>query len=203
MTDAELQAHYQNALQRDGGARANCPSPEKLRQLVERTGPEEERLDVLDHVGSCAACERELALLQGIHSAQPRQVLLAPRQWLIAASLLIAFTGGVLLTRGVIWHQPNEPMRGATTSSGETIMVVGATAPVVQGQPGALTWHATQGAVQYTVEVLDAADRVLFTTQTADTTVTVPAMREPAAWWVRATLSDGTDRRSEIVRLVR
>jgi len=203
MTDAELQAQYQSAVRRVGAARGACPTPEQLQQLVERTGTEEERLDILDHVMSCAECHRELALLQGIHAAQPRQALLRPRHWLAAASLLIAFAGGVLLTRGVILHQPNEPMRGATTSSGETIAVVGATAPVALGQPGALTWHATPGAVQYTVEVLDAADRVLFTTQTADTTISVPAMREPAAWWVRATLSDGTDRRSEIVRLAR
>jgi hypothetical protein len=202
VTDAELQVQYQNALRRAGTARRGCPSPEQMLQLVERTGSEEERLETLDHVMSCADCDRELALLQGIHAAQPPHAVLAPRQWLIAASLLIAFAGGVLLTRGVLSRQLYEPMRGARSAS-EHIMVVGATAPVGEGQPGALTWHPVPGAIQYTVEVLDASDRVVFTTQTADTTVTVPAMREPAAWWVRATLSDGTDRRSEIVRLVR
>jgi hypothetical protein len=201
MTDAELQAQYQRAVRRDGAARAACPSPEQLQQLVERTGPEEERVDILDHVMSCADCHAELALLQGIHAAQPRQALLRPRHWLAAASLLIAFAGGVLLTRGVLTHPATEPMRGAGETPGDGITVVGASAPVAQGQPGTLTWHALPGAVQYTVEVLDGADRVLFTRQTVDTTVAVPALAAPAAWWVRAALADGTDHRSEIERL--
>ena len=201
MTDAELQAQYQNAIRGPGTARATCPSPEQLQQLVERTGPEEERMDVLDHVMSCADCQRELALLQGIHAAMPRQALLRPRQWLAAASLLIAFAGGVLLTRGGLTHSANEPMRGVGGVREDGIATVGASASVAQGQPGRLTWRAAPRAVQYTVEVLDGTDRVLFTTQTADTTVTVPALVAPAAWWVRAVLADGTDRRSEIERL--
>ena len=201
MTDAELQAQYQDAIRRADAARAACPSPEQLQQLVERTGAEEERVDILDHVMSCADCHCELALLQGIHGAQPRQSLLRPRQWLVAASLLIAFAGGILVTRVGLPHSVNEPMRGVGNTREDGITTVSASASVAQGRPGTLTWRAVPGAVQYTVEVLDGADRVLFTTQTADTTVAVPALAAPVAWWVRAVLADGTDRRSEIERL--
>jgi hypothetical protein len=200
MTDAELQAEYQRVMRRDPGSRATCPSPEQLVQLVERTGPEEERLEILDHAMSCADCHRDLALLQGLHSAQPRQVVLKPYQWLAAASLLIVFAGGVLVTRGVLTHPANEPMRGGGANEG--VSLVGAIGPVAHGQPGSLVWHSVQSTIRYDVEVLDSADRVVFSAQTPDTVMDVPALAAPAAaWWVRAELADGTDRRSGITKL--
>jgi hypothetical protein len=202
MTDAELQAQYQRAMQRPGGPGAQCPSPEQLQRLVDRVGPEEERLETLDHAMSCPDCHRELALLHAIHAAEPRQALLKPRHWLAAASLLIVLAGGTLLSRGLVGHRSPEPMRGLDNASqGEGVTVVAATAGVASGHPGALTWHRVPGAVQYSVEVLDADDHAVFTSNTADTVVAVPALTAPVAWWVRAILPDGTDRRSAIIRL--
>lgn len=204
MTDAELQAQYQRAVQRQGGSRLQCPSPERLQQLVNRTGPEAERLEILDHAMSCADCHQELALLQAIHAAEPRQAVLKPQQWLAAAGLLIVLAGGTLLTRGLMRRQSPEPMRGLDDASrGASVMVVAPTGAVASGHPGILAWHPVSGAVQYTVEVLDADDHAVFTSNTTDTAVTVPALTAPVAWWVRAILPDGTDRRSAIIRLGR
>ena len=201
MTDAELQAQYERAVQRQGGSRAQCPSPERLQQLVDRIGPEEERLEILDHVMACPDCHQELALLQAIRAAEPRQALLKPQQWLAAAGLLIVLAGGTLLTRGLMRRESAEPMRGLDDASrGAGVTVVAPSGAIASGRPGTLAWHHVAGAVQYTVEVLDADDRVVFTSNTTDTVVAVPALTAPVAWWVRAILPDGTGRRSAIIR---
>lgn len=203
MTDAELQAQYQRAVERQARSRPQCPSPERLQQLVDRAGPEEERLEILDHAMSCPDCHQELALLQAIHAAQPRQTSVKPQHWLAAASLLIVLAGGTLLTRGLMGHHTAEPMRGLDDGTGGGVTVVATPGGVESGRPGTLAWHRVPGAVQYTVEVLDADDRAVFTSNTTDTAVAVPALTAPVAWWVRAILPDGTDRRSPIVRLGR
>ncbi len=223
MTDAELRSQYQAAVaaragdggaggagQRSGGgggrpgSRTDCPSPDELRALVERVGDETARLATLDHVMSCAACHQELALLQAIHAARPREPRLMPRQWLAAAGLLILLAGGGLLARGVMNRTPDDLTRGSPSGaeSAQEIPVVSPRGPVAVGGLTSLVWHAVPGAVTYTVEVLDDSDRVLFTRQTSDTLVPVSRVSgHPAAWWVRASLSDGTDRHSRIVRL--
>jgi hypothetical protein len=205
MTDAELQAQYQAAVAQRLPSRARCPSPEQLQALVEQSGAEEDRLETLDHAMSCSACHRELTLLQAIHAAQPRNATLMPRQWLAAATLLIVLAGGTLLTRGLSHRPTDDITRGAPSVAGGDGVVVVAPLAEVSGEPlHALSWHAVPGAVRYVPEVLDDADRVLYTTQTTDTAVTLPALNvRPTAWWVRAVLSDGTERRSPIIRLDR
>jgi len=198
MTDAALQEQYQKSIRQRDRARATCVAPEQLQQLVERSGSEEERLEILDHVMACPECHRELTLLHAIHAAQPRVVSLTPRQWLAAASLLIALGGGALLSRGLLNSSGDDLIRGDRTRA---VTLLAPRGQVAEGGPGTLVWRQVPGAVQYVVEVLDTSNRVLLTKQTADTSVSVPPLAAPTLWWVRATLSDGSDRRSPIVRL--
>lgn len=205
MNDAELRARYQAVVNaRSDTTRSNCPPPERLQDLVEGKGDESARLELLDHVMSCPFCHRDLALLQSIHAAKPSQRALIPRQWLAAACMLVFVGGAVLVTRAFGPGATSDLTRGDETVGGRdgAIAVV---APRDLG-PGAgldaLVWHAVPGAVRYAVEVLDQNDRVVFAQQTSDTAVRVPALTAPAAsWWVRATLGDGSERRSAIVRL--
>jgi hypothetical protein len=204
MTDAELQAHYQAAVARNGSRRsAQCASPEQLQALAERTGDEEERLEILDHVMSCAGCHGDLALLQAIHSAQPRQATLASRRWLAAATLLIVLAGGTLVGRRLTKRTSDDLTRGGlSAASGGAVSIIAPLGPVAPDGLHRLTWHATPGAVRYVVEVLDSADRVIYSVQTPDTTVPVASLNATAAaWWVRATLGDGSDRRSPMIGL--
>jgi len=201
MKDTELQARYQATVAaRTLTSRVDCPSPEELQALVERTGDEDKRLAVLDHAMSCEPCHRDLALLHAIHAAQPRRVTLMPRQWLLAASLLIVLAGGALLSRQFGRPVADDVTRGASDAAG--VLIVAPVGPVSPGQLHTLVWRSVPGTVRYTVEVLDAEGRVLYTTRTTDTLVGVPQLSGvPAASWVRADLRDGTDRRSPIVSL--
>jgi hypothetical protein len=70
MTDERLRELYRQALARsDGGGRERCVAPEAMLALLRREGPEEQRLQTLDHVMACGACRREMDLLRSIEQA--------------------------------------------------------------------------------------------------------------------------------------
>jgi hypothetical protein len=204
MTDDELRSLYQAAVSRRGQApRGDCPTPEALQELAEHTGAETTRLEVLDHAMLCPSCHRELALLHAVHAAQPRQANLMPRQWLAAAGFLVLLGGGAFLARSIMSHSVDDLTRGGGANGGDqSIAVVAPMSLPATGGIHALVWHAVPGAIRYSAEVLDAKDQVLFAQQTTDTVVPVPTLSAPpAAWWVRATLGDGSERRSPVMQL--
>ena len=55
--------------------------------------------------------------------------------------------------------------------------------------------------MRYEVEIVDASGQTIFHSRVTDTTTAVPANLPAGAlsWWVRATLRDGSERRSAIV----
>lgn len=204
MSDAELRTRYQAVVNARTEPTRGCPPPERLRDLVERSGDEPARLELLDHVMTCPLCYRDLALLQSIHAARPRQRALVPRQWLAAACMVLFVGGAVLVTRAFGPGAEDDLTRGDETVGGRdgAIAVVEPRDHAPAAGLDALVWHAVPGAVRYAVEVLDQNDRVVFAQQTSDTVARVPALTAPpAAWWVRATLGDGSERRSAIIRL--
>jgi hypothetical protein len=205
MTDEELCSLYQAAVGERGEAcPGDCPTPEALQELAEHRGDEAARLEVLDHAMSCPTCHRDLALLHAIHAAQPRQSTLMPHQWLAAAGFLVLLGGGAFLARGFSARSTEDLTRGTGPTGGDQSIAVVAPLSVPAGGIQVLVWHAVPGAARYSAEILDAKDQVLFTQQTTDTIAHVPALSAPpAAWWVRAALSDGSERRSAIVQLQR
>jgi hypothetical protein len=190
MTDSELREIYTRALTSRTTDRADCPAPEAIEALVARRGSEEERLATLDHVMSCAACTKEFELLRAIHAAEARE---RPRRnitWLVAAAVLIV-AGSLTLTRV---QPPANPTRGGSIPSD---------IPLVGTVNHALVWHPVPDAVRYDVEIVDQLGATVFSARTSDTTAAVPADLPNTSlnWWVRATLRDGSERRSAIVSL--
>ena len=186
MTDSELRDIYTRALTK----RADCPAPEALMALVTRTGSEDSRLATLDHVMSCVACKQDFELLRAIHAADPGNAQARPRRsavpWLAAAVVVIA-AGAVTLTQ----LQRPKPVRGAPSAD----------IPLVGAANGTLVWRAVPDAVRYDVEIVNASGETIFHARVADTTSALPASLPSGSlsWWVRATLRDGSERRSAII----
>ena len=192
MTDSQLRDIYTRSLTK----RAECPSPDALEALVTRAGAEESRLATLDHVMSCVACKQDFELLRAIHAAEQVNTQARPRRsvtpWLAAAVVLVA-AGALTVTE---LKRPN-PTRGSSPSS--DIALVGA-------MNGSLVWRAIPDAVRYDVEIVDASGVTIFHASVAsagDTTAALPTTLPSGSlsWWVRATLRDGSERRSAIIPL--
>lgn len=198
MNDARLQELYQRAIRaRAEPARSSCPSPERVRELVAREGSEASRLETLDHVMACHACQREFELLRAIAAAGPDDH--PARRWgglrslALAASLLIVVAGAAFTVRARSHRGAADVMRGG----GAQVMLI----PSDPAAPLVLRWHAVPGAVAYVMEALSDSGTVLAQDTTRDTTATISdAVRRTAGalWWVRARRADGSEARSPL-----
>jgi hypothetical protein len=214
LTDERLRALYQRALEARGmSGRERCAAPEAMLAVLRREGPEEQRLEVLDHVMGCRACRSEFDLLRSIEQAgagteetrpatlrilrRPAWRAVAP--FALAASILLVVAVGPRFT---IQRDPDVE-RGA--SGGVTLL--GPAPGSAAELPLTFAWTAVKGARGYELEVLDEKGAVVFAEKTAETSVTLPDARHltPGAsyrWWVRATTASG-DQLSSEVRSVR
>jgi hypothetical protein len=203
MTDEELRRAYQAATSARPSGRRECPGAEAISALVEREGKEADRLALLDHVMTCSACRRDFELLRAVHVSSPDASRRRFQPLALAASIaLLVGLGGMGLWSTLGRDQPDLQR----SSSAEVELVTPADGAVVN-QPVRLAWRPVSGSFRYTVELL-AGDKVVQSWVTGDTSVTMPASGDPMvqpgtyAWWVQARLTDGTERRSSVVRFV-
>lgn len=227
INDDRLREWYASIASHEPRDRRGCPAPEQLQGLVNREGGESSRLSVLDHVMTCGACRKEFDMLNALaharqetesHSGRSRTFGSHPVRWAVtalAASVVFAVSVQVVQHR----HQPDvlrdaqrkEPFAtpGAQTATGtypvSLITPTSATLDVTNGMT--FTWHATAGALRYTIEVLDTDGASVFSASTSDTTMTFPNAGQKLnksthyQWWVRAANPSGIEQRSEMREL--
>ena len=207
LTATRLQELYAQALARRdrqiGGSQ--CVSPEDLLALVRREGSEAHRLEVLDHVMTCPECQKELELLRAIEAAGgatagPSTSVTWSRRWMplaLAASVVLALGIGIAVRQ----RTPADINRGGPAS----IQLVAPNDEVPAGQPVTFAWHQMGGASRYRLELLDDADVVVFSSETPDTTLVLPAGRLHAGGAYRWSVRDATPgaQRSSVLRRLR
>lgn len=197
----ELQAEL--VASRAAAGREACVAPDAIQALIERRGPEPERLATLDHVMACPHCRREFEFLRSVNRAAAADTRSpVPRGRLaLAASILL------LATATLIWRSTGKrpsPFRGNVDS----VTVVAPRGDVPAGEPLSLIWHRVGTAVRYDVEILDDAGVPVFAASTRDTSVIVPdsvgiGIGTSYHWWVQATLGDLRTVRSATSGLIR
>ena len=203
--DEALKAAYEAAL---GDAALvqgpHCPTETELLSAVRGEGKESDRLRVLDHALKCPACRRELALLhavsnRGAGSASRPISKVSWTRWMptaLAASLVLAVgVAGVARFRG---RGAEDVVRAGAVSG--PVLVTPANGAAVSAGLVRFVWRPIAEVIQYTLEV-DAPDgTVVVSSQTRDTTLTVPIAATAVGenrWLVRAKLQDGSEKRSE------
>jgi hypothetical protein len=213
MTDStRLQQLYSKRVaQRGADAAAPHVSPDAILALIQREGPEDERLAALEHVMSCAACHREYEWLTAVNESALEAeggARAAARRWSWSQVAPLAVAAALLLTVGtavvVKERRGPEPERGG--GAGDIALVApaeGATAP------GSLVfvWHPLAGASRYLLELQRRDGSVAFSDTTSDTTFTLTepgrVLTDPEyRWWVRET-TDGAEARSSALRELR
>ena len=188
---------------RAAGSRVSHPTPEALVALVERSGSEAARIEVLDHVMSCSACRRELDLVRASLTAagMPRQ-----RTWFRSPSIgLMALAASLLLVAGVkLVFTSGDPESGARLRGGSAV----STHPTRWLPAGAasLAWRPTADAASYRLEVIDEAGTALVDSTVRDTSFVLAdslvRRGRGLSWTVTATLGDGSTVSSLPSRLV-
>ena len=126
---------------------AGCVAPEAMLALLEREGPESQRLATLEHVMSCPDCHREYEWLAAVGQAATeasgrpaRQTLWRRAPLALAASLVAAVAAG-LLVRGQM--RGGEPVRGET---GDIALAAPAVGPGSTGST-VFSWAPCAGCI--------------------------------------------------------
>jgi hypothetical protein len=206
--DARLQQLYaRRVADRGGGDGNSCVSPEAILAVVQREGPEPERLATLGHVMSCAACHREYQWLTAVDQAgveMERATGGGQRQawWrgtpLAMAASLAALGAAVVLSN--ILRPGAERERGLAN---DIALIAPKSKAMMAGRPITFSWSALPGASRYVLEVQRPDGGVVLADTTADTVVVMrDAVRLPPAlyrWWVRE-VTDGAEPRSSAFR---
>ena len=118
------------------------------------------RATVLRHVAGCARCRESIA------SAS------APRRRLLRFALPAAAAAAIVLALARPWATEGGPGHRGPPSASPTPVPV---APVgVVAEAANLRWAGMSGADRYRVTLFDAAGRVLYEVQVADTAVAIP-----------------------------
>jgi hypothetical protein len=212
--DAALREAYRELMAaRAPRNRSDCPAPEALLALVERTGDETARLATLDHVMRCADCRRDFDLLRtAVASAEQAAAGETPalhvvrgggrsparrfplRSVAVAAGLVVAVGVGLLS-----WHPgTRQPLlRGEAN----TIVLL---APEQRPDGSALLrWRTVPGAAAYRVEVFAPNGRTVVADTVSDSTFVLPApeVSSQLRWMVTALHGDGHEVRSPAERV--
>jgi hypothetical protein len=218
MTDAHLRELYARATTaRTTSGFERHPSPEELLALVQREGPEEQRLEVLDHVMACDDCRSDFELLRSVEDAgagapesidPPARADVVPlhrttRRWTrfvpmaLAATLLLAVGLRVGMQRS--GDETSDVMRGEA----DAVTLLSPSTDAAAGAPILFAWRPIAGARRYELEVVDGGGTAVFSTATSDTAV---ILRDASAltagaeyqWWVRAVTDTGAQPRSAL-----
>lgn len=194
MNDDLLKSIYQEWVQaQKANDRRDCPAPEALAALVDRKGPEAERLARMNHVMSCAPCRREFEQLRALGRASGASHWTG-RPAALAASIALLAVAGAVAWRLVAGSPGAEPLRG----SGPISLIAPAPGTTLPRE-GRLTWNALAGATRYRVTLTGADGQAILDRTTADTTLAL-SLEEPAGtrviWQVTALGESGTLARS-------
>ena len=205
MNVLEIQRLYQLAIAER--PREGCVDEEQLLALVQRSGPEKQRLTILDHAMACEACRREFELLRAINASGPAPVthrsgtpfLKRTQVWLpLAATILIGFAATLYL--GTSRSAPT-----ITRGANDSLTAIEPIGEVPTG-PVTFVWNSVAGAIAFDLEVTRPDGSVVSSETTRDTVLVVDAdwvgTPGPYSWWVTARFLDGTSKRSDVEEVV-
>lgn len=191
--DEQLRLAYGTLLaERGAAARGSHPEPEALLAVVERSGSESVRLEILDHVMACDACRRELDLLRASVAATgvPRQ-----RSWFRSPSAgLVALAATLLVAASVRMYVASKDVEaGPRLRGGGAVATYAARWTPATG--AVLSWRPLTGAANYRLELVDEAGVAVVDTMMRDTSLVVADSlllgKRGLVWSVTATLNDG------------
>jgi hypothetical protein len=144
-----------------------------------------------------AASAVPLAFSASPAAARRRRVYSMLKPVLLAASLM--------MVAGTSWYVFTLPQGADEVRALGSVVELYGVASATQSAPVTLAWKPLPSTSRYRVEILDANDDPVFTTETNDTTAVVPpgSLKVGAyRWWVRSRATDGVEIRSRVEKLM-
>jgi hypothetical protein len=182
------------------------PDPDQLADAALGRGSPESRLATFDHALSCAACRRELDLLQTVAGAgaKLRQQRFRTSLVLATAAVVVVGIGLSIARRGSPVMEEERGSAAADDTGRRAVVLVSPVGPVTAGATPSLVWRRVPGATSYKVEIVSDRSVVVVRSETNDTTLAWPSLPrgQTYQWRVSTTASDGTVRRSPFTDLV-
>ena len=198
MNDDQLRSAYARATaSRASSPRPDCPSPEQLLALVERSGRESDRLATANHLSRCADCRRDVDLLRAVNATRPA---VTRRLVSLAAAAVILVVAGVPVVR----HYAGGSRPPESTRAADDISLIAPRGDTRDARPLVLRWRTVPTAARYDVSVVgdDGTTPVKLTTSDTSAAIGADVQLERGReyfWTVTAHLSDGGERRAEPV----
>jgi len=183
-------------------------SPEAILAVIQKEGPEEERLATLEHVMSCAACHRDYEWLTAVDEAATEHEAgsqIRRPWWTRAAPLAVA--ASLLLVAGTVLIVRRPATVEVERGRMDDVLLVSPPPDMWVSGPLTFVWRPLAGASRYMLEVQRRDGAVVFSDTTSDTTLTIPdpgrvLPDKEYRWWVRET-TDGAEPRSSSFRTLR
>ncbi len=199
MNDRDLRNAYAEVLRGRPGERSACPAPERIRALVERAGPERERLETLDHVMACAGCRAEFDLLRAVADTRPEP----SRRWSVPLAAAAAIT--LLVSAGLLWRSLDRPAPDPALRGGDArwLELLSPSGPL-DGAPPRFLWRSAGAGARYRLEIFTPGGDPVFELRLTDTTAVLPdSVRLQAGrtyhWWLVVVPEDGSEFRTGVV----
>jgi hypothetical protein len=148
------------------------------------------------HDAGTTASTVPLAFAASPAAARRRRVNSMLKPVLLAASLM--------MVAGTSWYVFTLPQGADDVRALGTVVELHGVTGAAQSSPLTLAWKPLPTVSRYRVEILDANDDPVFTTETNDTTAVVPPRSLKAGtyrWWVRSRATDGVEIRSRVEKL--
>jgi hypothetical protein len=199
VSDEALRDVYARIMRdRDATGRAGAVSVEAMQALLERRGPEADRVKTLDSIMRDHDARADFEILRAAYEAAPARSasLPMPVPYAIAAALVLMIGSGV-------WLRSRAPSRDVERGSSAALSVVSPAGSVPAGAPVRFVWHTLAGATAYVLQVVDADGGVSYMTTTPDTAVVLPdsvrlSAEKAYRWWVEARRPTGETVKSAV-----
>lgn len=166
--------------------------PEQVAAYLDRQLSVTERTGVEAHLADCLMCRTEVVEVARIRRARPLW-----RRWAFIAPAAAAAATLIILVGRQPGTAPGGAERGAASEGIPRFAAVqpSPTEPVATGNV-AFVWRSAGGEAHYRLTLTDPSGRVLWSTETADTVVSLAAgirlaPGQPYFWYVGALLPSG------------